>query len=260
MLDLTASIRFSSVLPKKAWIILRKSSTDLIWMAWSGFGQTHLVWKQASAGIRGPGFWQDATGPLPVSNFWTQFCLSTDDPDNIVQKPAQIRFSSGCLCQVLAKRIRSGSQLVCKNHPTRFWPNGSSPEASWCARIIRPAFGQMDPVQKPACVQESSDPLLAKGIRSRSQPVCKNHPVRFWPMLPTWSGPDANQIQHVYRDWTIANKGSRESPQKWTLKRHFISTAEGYFHGTQCLKKGRKKRRLLTVKERVGLRGEKSMI
>ena len=196
MLDPTASIRFSSVLPKNAWMLLCKSSTDLIWMAWSGFGQTHLVWKQASAGIIRPGFWQDAAGPLPVSNFWTQFCLSTDDTDNTVQNQPRSDF-------VLADCVS-------------FWP---------------------------------------KWIHSRSKLVCKNHPTHFWPMLPTWSGPD--QIQHVYRDWTKANKGSRESPQK--LKRHFISTTEGHFHGTQCLKKEKEKRRLLTVKERAGHRGEKSM-
>ena len=34
-------LRFS----KKAWITLCKTDPDLIWMAWSGLGQTHLVWK-----------------------------------------------------------------------------------------------------------------------------------------------------------------------------------------------------------------------
>ena len=37
------------------------------------------------AGIIGPGFWQDAPGPLPVSDFFTRFRSFTDDPDNIVQ-------------------------------------------------------------------------------------------------------------------------------------------------------------------------------
>ena len=36
------------------------------------------------AGIIGPGFWQDAPGPLPVSHFQTRFRFSTDVPDNIV--------------------------------------------------------------------------------------------------------------------------------------------------------------------------------
>ena len=48
MPDLTSHIQFGSVLPKEAWIILCKTSLVPIWMAWSGFGQKHLVWKQAS--------------------------------------------------------------------------------------------------------------------------------------------------------------------------------------------------------------------
>ena len=47
MPDPTSRIRFSSVFTKKAWITLCKTDPDPIWMAWSGFGQTHLVWKQA---------------------------------------------------------------------------------------------------------------------------------------------------------------------------------------------------------------------
>ena len=39
--------------------------------------------------------------------------------------------------------------------------------------------------------------VLAKCIRSRSKPVCKNHPARFRPTLPSRSGPDANLIRHV---------------------------------------------------------------
>ena len=92
-------------------------------MALLGFGQTHLVWKQA--GILGPGFWQDATGPLPVSHFETRFRSSADVPDNTVP------------CQ-------PGSDLVLADC-VRFWPNGSGPEASQCARIIRLVSGQCFP-------------------------------------------------------------------------------------------------------------------
>ena len=125
-----------------------KEGMDHIVQKRPGFDLDGLVrvWPNASgletrwcAGIIWPGFWQDATGPLPVSDFWTWVLWSTDDPDNTVQNAARIRFSSGWLCQVLAKRIRSGSN-----------------------------------------------------------PVRKNHSVRFWPMPPTWSGPDANRIRHVY--------------------------------------------------------------
>ena len=93
------------------------------------------VWPNASdleaswcAGIIGPGFLQDATGPLPVSHFWTRFRSSTDDPDNIVQnQPGSGLVLGDCVrfCQVL--------------------PNGSGTEASQCARIIRPTSGQCVP-------------------------------------------------------------------------------------------------------------------
>ena len=50
------------------------------------------VWLNSSgletgwwAGIFGPGFWQDATGPLPVSHFQNRFRSSTDVPDNTEQ-------------------------------------------------------------------------------------------------------------------------------------------------------------------------------
>ena len=65
------------------------------------------------AGIIWPGFWQDATGPLPVSHFQIRFRSSTDVPDNIVQN-------------------QPGSDLVPADC-VRFWPNGSGPEASQCA-------------------------------------------------------------------------------------------------------------------------------
>ena len=98
-------------------------------MAWSGFSQTHVrVWKQSwCTGITRPGFWQDATGPLPVSDFLTRFRSSTDVPDNTVQN-------------------QPGSDLVLADC-VRFWPNGSGPEASQCARTIRPASGQGFPAK-----------------------------------------------------------------------------------------------------------------
>ena len=69
-----------------------------------------------SAGIIGPGFWQDATSLLLVSHFQTQLCSSTDVLDNIIQNQPQ-------------------SNLVLADCAS-LWPNGSSPEAVRCARII----------------------------------------------------------------------------------------------------------------------------
>ena len=87
------------------------------------------VWLHSSglkaswcAGITGPGFWQESTGPLLVSRFQTQMHSSTDVLDNIIQN-------------------QPGADLVLADC-VRFWPNGSGPEVSQCARIIRPASGQ----------------------------------------------------------------------------------------------------------------------
>ena len=42
-------------------------------------------------------------------------------PGSYCAKPARIWFGSGWLCRVWAKRFRSGSKLVCKNHLAHFW-------------------------------------------------------------------------------------------------------------------------------------------
>ena len=71
-------------------------------------------------GIIRHGFWQDATGPLPVSQFLTQFHSSTDAPDNIVQnQPRSYLVLADCV---------------------RFWLNRSSPEASQCANRFQHVY------------------------------------------------------------------------------------------------------------------------
>ena len=88
---------------------------------WSGQALAKRIWSGSRcAGIFGPGFWTDATGPLPVSHVKTRFRSAADVPDNIV-------------------RNQPGSDLVLADC-VRFWPNGSGPEASRCARIIRPVL------------------------------------------------------------------------------------------------------------------------
>ena len=94
---------------------------------WPGQGLAKHIWFVSKPVCRNhlARFWQDSTGPLPVSHFETRFGSSTDVPDNIVQN-------------------QPGSDLVLADC-VRFWPNGSGPEASQCARIIRPASGQCFP-------------------------------------------------------------------------------------------------------------------
>ena len=80
------------------------------------------VWPNASgpeanrcARIIWTSFWKEATGPLPVSDFQTRFRSSTDVPDNIVEnQPGSDLVLADRMCQVWAKRIRSGSKPVCK--------------------------------------------------------------------------------------------------------------------------------------------------
>ena len=124
MPDPTPHICFSSVFPKKAWIILCKTTPDPIWMAWSGFGQTHLVWKQAGV--------QESSGPVSGRMQLARYQIPT------------FRLSS-VLPDILDNIVRNQprSDLVLADC-VRFWPNGSSPEASQYARIIRPTFGQSD--------------------------------------------------------------------------------------------------------------------
>ena len=122
MPDTTSRIRFDSVLSKKAPIVMCKTGPDSIWMAWSGLGQTHLVRKQAGV--------QKSTGPVWAERNWPAISFPLLDsvvffqrrPESYCSKPSRTRL-------VLADCVR-------------FWPNGSGPEASRCARFIRPASGQ----------------------------------------------------------------------------------------------------------------------
>ena len=112
MPDLISLFRFGSVFvcffsPKKAQTLLCKTYPDLIWMALSGFSQTHRVRKQAGV--------QESSGLVsgrtsPISHFQTRMRSSTDGPHHLVQNhPGSDLLLADC--QVLAKRIRPGSKL-----------------------------------------------------------------------------------------------------------------------------------------------------
>ena len=74
MLDLTSRIRFSSVFFKegKDHIAQNLPGSDLDGLVgvWPNTSGQEASW---CTGITWPGFWQDATGPLPVSHFQTRF-------------------------------------------------------------------------------------------------------------------------------------------------------------------------------------------
>ena len=88
-------IRFGSVFPKKALIVLCKTDPALTWMAWSGFGRTRLVRKQAGV--------QESSGPVLAECNRTATSFPLPDsvpffyrrPGSYCAKPAWIRFSSG---------------------------------------------------------------------------------------------------------------------------------------------------------------------
>ena len=120
--DPTFRISFSSLFPKKAWIILYKSDPDLIWMAWSGFGQTHLVWKRAGV--------QESSGPVSGR---TQL--------------AWYQFPTFRLSLIL---LQTSWIILCKTSLDLIW--------LW---LIVSYFGQTDLVRKQANVQESSGLLPA---------------------------------------------------------------------------------------------------
>ena len=99
----------------------------------------------------------------------------------------------------------------------RFWPNGSGPEASRCARIIGPgsaAARYQFPTFRLGCILLQTARIVilyktslgnslvecirTKRTRSGNKPVCKNHWARFWPILLSRSGSDANRIRMFY--------------------------------------------------------------
>ena len=125
--DPTFRIRFSFFKnPKKAWIIPCRAIPSRIrsgWPAWSGFGQTHLVWRQAGG--------LESLGPVSGRT-----------------QPVRYQFPTFRIGSVLPQTSRT---ILCKTSPgsdlvladcVRFCPNGSGPEASRCARIIWPGPGQ----------------------------------------------------------------------------------------------------------------------
>ena len=114
MRDPTSRIRFSSIFPKKTWITLCKTDLDGL----------VRVWPDVS-GLE--------ASRCAVSHFETRFRSSADVLDNIAQsQPGSDLVLADCV-RFWAKRIRSGSKPMCKNHPARFRPmlhSRSGPDAN----------------------------------------------------------------------------------------------------------------------------------
>ena len=126
MPDPTPRIRFSSVFPKKTWIILCKTDPDPMWMALPGLGRMHPVRKQCGVPeSSGPVSGRTQPARYQFPHFLTRFRSSTDGPDNIVQSQPGSDWALADCVLFLAKRIQSESKPVCKDHRTCFSPFSS---------------------------------------------------------------------------------------------------------------------------------------
>ena len=113
------SVPFFQRRPGSYWAKQRPGSDlDGLVRVWPNTFGLETSW---CTGIIGPGFWQDATGPLTVSHFQTRFRSSP------------------------TSRI-----ILCKSSPDPIW--------FW---LIASGFGQTDPVRKQAICARIIRPLLA---------------------------------------------------------------------------------------------------
>ena len=152
---------WSASMPDLIQFWISKESLDhTVWSGWPGqFWAKHILCRSKPVCKNHQArFWQNATGPLPLSHFHTRLHCSTDSLNHIVQKPThshlhtQLHCSTDILNHIVQNQPRSNLVLA--------------------------------------------DSVLAKQIRSGSKPVYKNHLAHFWPTLPSWSWLDADQLWH----------------------------------------------------------------
>ena len=107
---------------KKRPDYIAQNRQNPIWMAWSGFGQMHVVWKQVSV--------QESLGLALAECYRPSTSFPTLRLSCVIPQMAQI--------------------ITCKTSLDPIW-----------SRLTMPSLGQMDPAWKSATVQESSGSLLA---------------------------------------------------------------------------------------------------
>ena len=139
--------------------------------------------------------------PHQISPHPIRFRSSTEGLDQVhCTNPARIRSGGAGKIKVWAKRAWYGGKPVRKNRRARFlWQNATvSPATSFPLSDSVAFFPQTARIRfgfwLTVCVR-----FWPNGSGPEVKPVCKNHPARFWPVLPSQSGPD--QIQHVY--WAV---------------------------------------------------------
>ena len=188
MSDPTSRTRFSSVFPKKAWVISCKTYPDPIWMAWSEFGQTHLGREQAGVqkliGL--------VCGKVQQARYqFATFRLSSVLPETCRIISCQTSSDHIVPNQLGSYRAKPAGIISCQTSSDHIVPNQLGAYRAKPARIIScqtssdpilirltvSGFGQTDPVWVQAGERESSGLLLANAsgpirIGYKSDPVC----------------------------------------------------------------------------------------
>ena len=116
-------IRCGSVFPQTAWIILCDLVLDGHVRLWPNGSNTETNRCTKFIGLSS-GKTQPACFLFPAFDLVLFFHRR---PRSYCAKQAWIQFGSGWPCRVVAKRIRSGSKLICKNHRAWFWQNRTGP-------------------------------------------------------------------------------------------------------------------------------------
>ena len=128
MLDPTSRIHFSSFFPKKAWIILCKTDPDPIWMAYLGFDEMHLVWKQTGV--------LKSSGPVSGRMQPASYQFDTFRLGSVLPQTSQIilsKTSPNPICvRFWPNRSGLGNKPVCKNQSGMLLANASQPIWTGC--------------------------------------------------------------------------------------------------------------------------------
>ena len=155
-------------------------------------------------------------------------------------------------------QTRPRSQLLCKPDLdpilmawSRFWPNTSGPEASQCARIIRPGSGRTQvahhqfPTFRLGCVlPQMAQIILCKTSpdliwfwltgkfwpqgSSGCKPVHKNYRAQFWPTLLSQSGSDPACLLGRWCNTTVTIQHWTQCMIQWHVNHLLLVLRKGH--------------------------------
>ena len=195
MSDPTSRTRFSSVFPKMAWVISCKTDLDPIWMAWSGFGQTHLGRKQAGV--------QKLIGLVCGKVQRARYQFATFRLSSVLPQTCRILSCQTSSDHIVSNQLRAKPARIisCQTSSDHIVPNqlGSyrvkpDPCQTSSDHIVSNQLGsyRVKPARIISC-QTSSDHIVQNQPGSDLALVdC----VRFW---PNGSGPGAGRCARIIR-------------------------------------------------------------